>query len=743
MNWSLLVLCLACFGPARGGAADGVAAFPKDLDTQFLRDHAETRGFSLGRPVNAQPTPDGQAVLFLRAQPRAPKMELYEFEVASGKTSRLLSPEQLLQGAEEKLSPEEKARRERLRMSASGFTDYQLSKDGTLILLSLSGKLHVFERATRQWRQLRTGPGTLLDPKFSPDGNWVAYVLDQDVYAYDLAADREHRVTTGGTAAVAHGLAEFVAQEEMDRFSGYWWSPDSRAIAYEEADATAVEIWHVADPAHPEQAPPPSYYPRPGKANVKVRLGVAPVAGGGTVWLKWDQERHPYLTSVCWDEHGPLTLAVQTRDQRELVLLEADPRTGQTTVLLTERDAAWVAVRQDAPRWLAKEQGFLWASEQDGDWRLEWRGRHGELRRVLTPPGTHFQSLTDVDDEHQTVYFNARPDPAQSQVYQVSFDGQPPRALTRGAGRHSLRFAKNHGLYVHHATLLQAMPRATVHRADGTVVGELPSIAEAPPFVPAVELVRVGEGAGFQAGLVRPRPFDAAKRYPVIVSVYGGPLPPAASGMATASMPAWLLDQWLADQGFVVARIDGRGTPGRGHDWERAISRRFGSVPLEDQVAGLQALGRRFHELDLDRVGIVGWSFGGYLSALAVMKRPDIFKAAVAGAPPVDWLDYDTHYTERYLGLPDQDPQAYQEGSLLTHAPALERPLLIIHGTADDNVYFRHSLRLADALFRAGRDFEMLPLSGSTHMTPDAVVTERKWSRIVHFFQRHLGATNP
>jgi len=282
---------------------------------------------------------------------------------------------------------------------------------------------------------------------------------------------------------------------------------------------------------------------------------------------------------------------------------------------------------------------------------------------------------------------------------------------------------------------LRSLPRTTVHRADSSRIGELPSVAEEPPFTATTELVTVGSGSlAFHASLTRPREFTARRRYPVIVDVYGGP----GAKTVTAAMNGCLMKQWLADQGFIVVSIDGRGTPDRGRDWERAISGHFGSVPLEDQVAGLQALGRRFRELDLDHVGITGWSFGGYLSALAVLRRPDVFKAGVAGAPVVDWLDYDTHYTERYLGLPDTQPEAYREGSLLTYAAGLRRPLLVIHGTADDNVFFRHTLRLTDALFRAGREFELLPLSGSTHMTPDPVVIERKWSRLARFFQQHL-----
>jgi dipeptidyl-peptidase-4 len=287
------------------------------LDAKYLRDYAETRGFMLGRPVKPKPTSDGKAVLFLRAQPRLPKLSLFEFDVASGKTKELLTPEAVLKGAEEHLTPEEKARRERQRVADAGFADYQLSDDDKLVLLSLSGKLYVYDRAAAKVRELATGPGTLLDPKFSPDGKKVAYVLDHDVYVYDLAANKETRVTKGGTEQKTHGLAEFVAQEEMERFSGYWWSPDGKSIVYEEADAEGVEVWYVTDPAHPEQPPQTQYFPRAGKKNVSVRAGIVPATGGETVWIDWDREKYPYLTQVRWDVDAPLTIAVMSRLQRE------------------------------------------------------------------------------------------------------------------------------------------------------------------------------------------------------------------------------------------------------------------------------------------------------------------------------------------------------------------------------------------------------------------------------------------
>ncbi len=715
-----------------------LAADPAPLDAKYLRTHAETRGFMLGRPTRPKPTLDGKAVLFLRAQPRKAKLALFEFDVASGKTRELLTPEQVLKGAEEKLTPEEKARRERMRVGVGGFTDYQLSTDGRLILLSLSGKLYVVTRGKDEVRELKTGDGTLLDPKFSPDGKWVSYVRDNDVYVYDLATDKEKRVTTGGTAQKTHGLAEFVAQEEMDRSTGYWWSPDSQDIAYEEADADGVEVWHVADPSKPEQPGQPSFYPRPGKKNVSVRVGIVPIAGGKTKWIDWDAKKYPYLTQVHWDKQGPLTITAQTRDQKELALFVVEWMTGKTRRLVVDKDPAWVNLHQDVPQWTNK--GFLWTTESAGGPQLEHRDPDGKLERVVLKPDTGFAGLVPYDSDRGRIAYRQRLAPTRVAVRVISLDPKENEQIFFGVDDSVNTVVLNPALSVLTSTTPTQMPRSfVVHyddRGRGTSAGELPSVAEEPGFTPRVEFVTVGDKPMFHAAIVRPRDFDEKKKYPVIVDVYGGP----GHQTVMASMRNWLLPQFLADQGFIVVGIDNRGTPARGRDWERAIYQKFGSVPLDDQVAGLQALGKKVPQMDLERVGIVGWSFGGYMAALAVMKRPDIFKAGVAGAPVTDWYDYDTHYTERYLGVPkDKDDPAYKEASLLTYAKDLKRPLLLMHGTADDNVYFRHTLKLADALFREGKDFEVLPLSGLTHMVPDPVVMERLWTRVAGYFQKHLG----
>lgn len=691
----------------------------------------------MGAPTKATPTPDGKAVLFLRSGPRSAKLDLYEFEVASKQTRVLLTPETLLKGAEEELSPEEKARRERMRVTARGFTDFQLSKEGTHILLSLSGKLYVVERGSGKVQEIKASAGTIVDPKFSPDGNYVSYVLDYDVYAYDLGQGREVRVTEGGTAEISHGLAEFVAQEEMNRYSGYWWAPDSKRIVFQESDAREVEIWHVADPATPEAEPHPTRYPRPGKPNVKVRLAVTPIQERQVVWFDWDRERYPYLAKVSWETNGPLTLTVQTRDQRELVLLEAKPDTGSASTLVTERDSAWVNLRQDIPKWLAGDKGFIWMSERSGDWQLEWRKRDGTLNRALPTGSVRARDLVSVDEDE--LLFTGAPDPTQAKLYRLSLSSGAPEELTPQHGWHGARLDKTRSLLIDSFTTLNSMPKTTLARADGSFIAELPSVAEKPPFTPRVEILETPGNRKFLAGIVRPQKFSARKRYPVIVDVYGGPLPAGSGGNVTAGMPTWLLLQWLADQGFIVVAIDGRGIPGYGREWERAIRHDFATVTLADQAAGLKALARKYRELDADRAGIFGWSFGGYMSALAVLKEPKVFKAGAAGAPVTDWMDYDTHYTERYLGIPPADAAAYERSSLLPLAKNLQRPLLLIHGTSDDNVYFRHTLKLANELFRAGKDFDLLPLSSFTHMVADPVVNEQLYSRMVRFFKKHLG----
>lgn len=712
---------------------------PVPLEGAFLRDYAETRGFRLGRPTGFQWTPDGREVVFLRSEARSGRQKLYAMDAETGVVRDLAHGGPGTESGES-VSAEEQARRERMRVTAGGFTSFEMTKDGTRILAPLGDRLFWIERSTGLATELAIR-GASFDSKLSPDGRNVGFVRNHDVWVYDLARGRERQITRDGSEMLSHGEAEFVAAEEMARFTGWWWAPDGKSILFQETDAREVEVWQVADPAYPEKTPRAQFYPRPGKANVQVRLGIRSLRGGRTVWVRWDVARYPYFTKADWHAAMGLTLVVQSRDQRELALLRVDPGTGRTQVLLEERDPAWVNLDEAMPRGLQDGRGFLWTSEREGAWQLELRNAEGVLDKVLVRPDQGYRGLVHLDNANRQVVVAVGRDPSEIQLARVDLTRGDGTVLTEEPGLHGGVFSVDGTTWVHTVATPGEMPRSWIQRGVGDRRFEVPQVAADPGVRVQAEMAWVEvevEGGGrqrFQTEVIRPRNFDARRRYPVLVDVYGGP----HVNVVQASMGSRLLGQWLADQGFVVVSMDNRGTPRRGRAWERAIAGRFADVPLADQVACLRELGRRFRELDLERVGIVGWSFGGYLSALAVLRRPDVFRAAVAGAPVTDWMDYDTHYTERYLGVPGPGDTVYAGQSLIEDASRLERPLLLIHGTGDDNVFFRHSLKLANALFRAGKPFEILPLPGLTHMVPDPVVAERQWARTIGFFREHLG----
>ncbi|HEX8898920.1 MAG TPA: DPP IV N-terminal domain-containing protein, partial [Chthoniobacterales bacterium] len=663
-------------------AASLPAAEPESADLRYFRELVETRNYSLGQPVSPQITPDGKAVIFLRGGSRDPVLRLYEFTIAGASLREVLTPEKLLQGGEEKLTGEEKSRRERERQSLRGFTSFQLSKDGSKILVALSSKLYVITRPDDHVTEL---PGqNWIDPHFSPDGRAVAAVNGGELHSIDLETKTEKALTAGATETLTHGTAEFVAQEEMDRHQGFWWSPDSQSIAYQETDNGGVEARFIADPLHPESTPAKNFYPRPGTQNAKVRLGIVPRVGGETHWVEWDREKYPYLARVVWKENAaPLCIVVQNRLQQEELLLAVDPKTGATRELLRETDSAWLNLdRKPMPVWLKDGRQFLWTTERNGAWQAELHSADGALARPVTPTDFQLDELIDVNDSDRSIVVSGGPDSRERHLFRFSFDGKgEPQQLTRESGRHNAVFAEAKGQFLHRFDLMNGAAGWEVLRAaDGNKVASLPSVAERPSTLPKVELLRTDGERRMDAAIVRPRAFKNGNHYPVILDVYAGP----RSKQVLAQPDRYMIDQWMADRGYIVVALDGRGTPGHGRDWERAIRGNLIDVPLADQVAGLEALGKREPAMDLKRVGVVGWSFGGYFSAMAVMHRPEVFGCAVAGAPVVTWENYDTHYTERYLGLPSENADGYRKSSVLTYASNLSRPLLLIHGLTDD-----------------------------------------------------------
>ncbi len=763
-----LVLALAgSLVPAPAGAETAATAAIGLVDPGFLDAYTATHRFSLGRPRSVRVLPGGKTALFLRSGPRDPVRSLYALDLATGKERVLATAESLLSGGVETLSAEEAARRERMRLFARGIAGYAVSRDGTKILVPLSGRL--FVRPVEGGKTLElAGEGTALDPRFSPDGKWVAAVRDGDLWLHDAAGRGAVRVTRRETDEVRYGESEFVAQEEMGRMEGYWFSPDSRKLAFQRTDVAGVDRFRVADPMKPEHEPEAWPYPRAGRKNAEVRLfvaGVPPGPAGGppvaevsrsrrgaegmslgspaaasparlppdAVEVRWDRERFPYLARVVWEEGGPLSLLVQDRRLGTQRLLAADPVSGETRMLVEESDPNWVELPPGVPAWLP-DGDFLWASEVEAGWRLERRAGDGALRKVLATPATGFVELAGVLPGGRLALVVLAPTPTRTQPAALDLATGELRPLVEAPGFHGVEIAPGEPLG--RLSLLPRQGPGGVVFTDGSrVLTYRPrSRSEEPAWEPRPEWIRTGLRR-LHAVVVRPRDFDPALRYPVVVDVYGGP----THGVVAEAGRFHLMRQWLADQGFVVVAGDGRGTPGRGRSWHRAVDRDFATVPVDDQAALVRSLARRYPELDPERVGISGWSFGGYLAAMAAMRRPEAFHAAVAGAPVADWRDYDSYYTEKYLDLPELAPEAYRVSSLLEAAPSLTRPLLLIHGTSDDNVWFLHSLKLAKALFEAGRGFEFLPLSGFTHMVPDPLVARRLQERIVGFLKRSLG----
>lgn len=714
---------------------------PSIAEPAFLEQYARTHRFTQGRPRSVTISPDGSAVLFLRSSPQADIQNLYEMDVDTANERLLLSAEKLLQGGDEHLSIEERARRERMRLSARGIASYQLSKDGRLLLVPLSDRLFVVERASDSVTELRDLAGYPLDARLSPNGKLVAYVADGELYIINIATGESRQLTDTGGGTITNALAEFVAQEEMGRRRGYWFAPDSQTIAYQQTDTSGVEIMHILDTRHPQRTPQSWPYPRTGGNNAQVRLGLVSTGGGETTWIEWDRAQYPYLATVRWEDSAPLTLVVQNREQTEELLLTVDTQTGATSTLWTEHDDAWLNLDQRMPHWFEDGSAFLWTTERNGWWQLELHDRSGELLTTLTSTDFRFKRFVYLDDDTREVYVLGGNDPTQTQIFRVPF-GKPGQAstphapiqLTYSPGLHEAQFCEDGSVYLHTFSGRSGEQQQVLRRKDGTQIAQLNSLAAQPPFVPNLELTTVGESPRFYAALIRPGNFERRQRYPVLVNIYGCP----KGQMATANARRYLLQQWIADHGCIVVSIDARGTPWRGRAWERITKGELSTIPLTDQVNVLKALGNRYRELDLTRVGIYGWSGGGYFSAMAAMRRPDIFDAAIAGAPVADWHDYDTHYTERFMGLPADNPEGYRIASVLTYADQLEVPLLLIHGTTDDNVYFMHSQKISDALFRAGKHHEFLPLSGFTHMVRDPAVTIRLYTQMMEFFQRHV-----
>ena len=695
----------------------------------FPRRQARTRRFTLGEPRDIRVSDDGARVAFLRSSgPVDPVNSLWVLDVASGVERLVADPGQLGDGRDDRDLPEaDRARRERVRETGSGIVSYDADAALTAAVFALGGRLWrvVLADGAGPPEQLESQPGA-FDPRLSADGRRVAYVAGSGLRV--TGDDRGDRLVTHEPGeTVSWGAAEFVAAEEMGRTQGHWWSPDGRRLLAARVDTEPVPRWWIADAASPDAEPVEVRYPTTGEANAVVGLAIFDVDAddaAGPVEVAWDAYGWEYLAVVRWSDDG-LLLTVQTRDQRTLGVLGADPDSGACRLLITVTDDAWVELVPGVPRLAA---GRLVTVED-----------RGAARRLcvdgepLTGDDVQIRSVHHADDAGAVV--TASVDPAEVHVARVDWDGVL-EWLTTGAGVHGAAVGGDTTVVTgrslehsgHRCTVRSALRAGTDHT--------IASHAAEPGLNLNVEIVELGPRKLVSA-LVLPSASAPARDgpLPVLLDPYGGP----HAQRVQRAEALFHASQWFADQGFAVLVVDGRGTPGRGPAFERAVRGDLAGPVLEDQIDALDAAAALDPRLDLSRVAIRGWSFGGYLAALAVLRRPDVFSAAIAGAPVTDWRLYDTHYTERYLGHPATEPANYERTDLAPLAPGLERPLMLIHGLADDNVVAAHTLRLSRALTEAGRPHTVLPLSGVTHMTPQEEVAENLLLIQLRFLQDALG----
>lgn len=735
------------------------AAHAEKLTLEAITGGAPLSGPSLMKPAIA---PNGSRVTFLRGKDSDRfQLDLWEYHVADGEARLLVDSAVVLPGDEE-LSDEEKARRERQRIAAfRGIVEYQWAPDSQSLLFPLGGELYLYdlhEGAANPVRKLTSGTGFATDPRLSPGGKFVGFVRERNLWVIELASGRELQLTDDGGEAIGNGVAEFVADEEMGRHTGYWFAPDDSAVAFARIDESPVPVQKRYEMYADRTEVVEQFYPAAGDPNVRISLHVADLASMRAGKPGVDRpakleiadvdlgaEADIYLARVQWRAPGVLTFQRQSRDQRRLELVEATLASGRQRVLVTETSDTWVPLH-DGLRFLADGR-FLWISERSGFEHLQLHAADGAFERALTSGEWVVDALLGVDEAAGLAYLAGTLDsPLEKHVYAVPLAGGEPRRLTSAPGMHEAAFSANAAVFVDLWSNPATPPQTELYKADGTKLATLVANDLADPAHPYAPFraahrpaefgtLEAADGTPMHYSLLRPEGFDPAKKYPVVVFVYGGP----AAQTVTRAWPGRadaLFNQYLAQRGYVVFSLDNRGTPRRGAKFGGALYGRQGTVEVEDQVAGVDFL-RSQPWVDPARIGVHGWSNGGYMTLMLLAKASDRYACGVAGAPVTDWALYDTHYTERYMDHPARNPEGYREASVFSHLDGLRSKLLLVHGMADDNVLFTNSTKLMSELQKRGTPFELMTYPGAKHGLSGADALHR-YRLAEDFFDRCL-----
>ncbi|MCJ8301588.1 S9 family peptidase [Shewanella sp.] len=695
-------------------------------------------------PRGLKLSPDGKRVTYLAGRKDDQYFyDLWQMDVTSGKQSILLDADKLTIG---ELSDEEKARRERQRIYGQGIMEYFWSDDSQAILIPASGVLYYFSVDDAEVNLLPTGEGFVTDARLSPKGNYVSFVRDQNLFVLELKTSKLTAMTTDGGGAIKNAMAEFVAQEEMDRMTGYWWSPDESAIAYTRIDESGVELVTRNEIYADGIKLTEQRYPYAGKNNVTIKLAVVTLADQKKSWVDLGTEQDIYLPRVNWLPGSKrLSYQWQSRDQQTLDLRVVSlAQIDKSRVLVEERSDAWVNLNNDL-HFLKQQESFIWASERDGFNHLYLIGLDGKVKKQLTSGDWTVDEVELVDEKTGWIYFTGRKTlVTEKHLYRVPLNGGEVENISQRSGMHSPVFAENEAVYLDYFSSLSQPPQISLHGDKGQQLAwvEENKVNKSHPLYPFFGLwqlpefgqVKAEDGQALQYRLFKPTNFSTDKQYPVVVRVYGGP-------HAQLVVNSWsehdYFTQYLLQQGYIVFQLDNRGSAHRGTQFEHVIYQHLGEAEVNDQKAGVDYL-RTLPFVDRDNIALYGHSYGGYMALMGLFKAPDYFKAAISGAPVTDWALYDTHYTERYLGHPQQNAEGYEASSVLPYVKGYQSGLLMYHGMADDNVLFENSTKVYKALQDEGKLFQMIDYPGSKHSMRGEKVRTHLYRSLADFLEREL-----
>ncbi|TYK65989.1 S9 family peptidase [Colwellia echini] len=693
-------------------------------------------------------SPDGKRVTYLQAKKtNLSHYDLWEYNLTTKENKILVDSEMLFNGTEV-LSTEEKSRRERQRIDGEGIIEYHFSPNGSALVFPINGDIYYYHLITKSAKQLTRTIDFETDIKFSPKGNFISYIRAQNIYLLHIASSKEIQLTTDGAGPIKNGMSEFVAQEEMDRMTGYWWSPDEKHIAFLRVDESPVQTI-IRNEIHADNIELiEQRYPRAGTNNVKLSLAVTNIKSKKTRLIDTGENEDIYIPRVEWlTDSNNLSYQWQSRDQKTLALKVYNLKNRRQTTLLTEKSTHWLNLHHDL-RFLKDNKTFIWASERDGYKHLYHYNLNGKLIAQLTKGKWVVDSLATVDEKQAWVYFTGRADtPLESHLYKVPLSGKFPEQVQRISERngfHYVDFSENSQNYIDKFSNTSTPEQVSLHTADGEQLAWLAenNITPTHPIAPFYDelvtpefgaLTSEDEKVTLYYKLYKPKNMEPGKKYPVIVNVYGGP-------QAQHVVNKWQgldLTQYLLQHGYIVFQLDNRGTNHRGTAFEFPIYETLGRLEVADQITGVKYL-QSLSYVDKNKIGIYGHSYGGYMALMAMFKAGEYFKAGVSGAPVTDWRLYDTHYTERYLNHPDVNAKGYEASSVFPYVAGLSGPLMIYHGMADDNVLFTHSTKLMKALQDEGKLFESMTYPGSKHSMNGEKVKVHLNTTIVDFFDRHF-----